>query len=72
MIISRTPVRVSFAGGGTDNPDYYMAGCSAVTSSTIRKYMYVTFNKRFDVVRDPPLPKRLQEQAHLQGGRVWS
>jgi len=48
MIISRTPLRVSFAGGGTDIPDYYRTGYGAVTSSTIRKYMYVTVNRRFD------------------------
>jgi D-glycero-alpha-D-manno-heptose-7-phosphate kinase len=48
MIISRTPLRVSFAGGGTDIPDYYKTGYGAVTSSTIRKYMYVTVNRRFD------------------------
>jgi D-glycero-alpha-D-manno-heptose-7-phosphate kinase len=48
MIISRTPLRVSFAGGGTDIPDYYRTGYGAVTSATIRKYMYVTVNRRFD------------------------
>jgi D-glycero-alpha-D-manno-heptose-7-phosphate kinase len=48
MIISRTPLRVSFAGGGTDIPDYYRNGYGAVTSATIRKYMYVTVNRRFD------------------------
>jgi D-glycero-alpha-D-manno-heptose-7-phosphate kinase len=48
MIISRTPLRVSFAGGGTDILDYYKTGYGAVTSSTIRKYMYVTVNRRFD------------------------
>jgi len=48
MIISRTPLRVSFAGGGTDILDYYGTGYGAVTSATIRKYMYVTVNRRFD------------------------
>ena len=48
MIISRTPLRVSFVGGGTDLPDYYRSGHGAVVSSAIKKYMYVTVNKRFD------------------------
>lgn len=48
MIISRTPLRVSFAGGGTDLADYYRTGFGAVVSCTIRKYVYVTVNKRFD------------------------
>ena len=48
MIISRTPLRVSLAGGGTDIADYYRTGFGAVVSSTIKKYVYVTVNKRFD------------------------
>jgi len=48
MIISRTPLRVSFAGGGTDIADYYRTGFGAVVSCAIRKYAYVTVNKRFD------------------------
>jgi D-glycero-alpha-D-manno-heptose-7-phosphate kinase len=39
---------VSFAGGGTDLPDYYRSGHGAVVSSAIKKYMYCTVNKRFD------------------------
>lgn len=48
MIISKTPLRVSFAGGGTDIADYYRNGYGAVVSSAIKKYVYVTVNKRFD------------------------
>jgi D-glycero-alpha-D-manno-heptose-7-phosphate kinase len=48
MIISKPPLRVSFAGGGTDIADYYRTGYGAVVSSAIRKYVYVTVNKRFD------------------------
>jgi D-glycero-alpha-D-manno-heptose-7-phosphate kinase len=43
MIISRTPLRVSFAGGGTDIPSFYKKnsyGC--VLSSAINKYIYVS------------------------------
>lgn len=48
MIISRTPLRVSFAGGGTDLPDFYRQETGEVISTAINKYMYVTVNKRFD------------------------
>ncbi len=50
MIISRTPVRVSFCGGGTDLPAYYegseMGGL--VTSMALAKHIHVTVNRRFD------------------------
>jgi len=48
MIISRTPFRVSFVGGGSDLSVYYRRSPGAVVSTTIDKYMYVTVNKRFD------------------------
>ncbi len=48
MIISRTPFRISFAGGGTDLKDFYKLEPGAVTSTAINKYMYITVNKRFD------------------------
>jgi D-glycero-alpha-D-manno-heptose-7-phosphate kinase len=48
MIISRTPFRVSFAGGGTDLSAYYKKTPGAVVSTAIDKYMYVTVNKYFD------------------------
>ena len=48
MIISRTPLRISFAGGGTDFPHYYQAGYGAVVSTAINKYIYATVNKKFD------------------------
>jgi D-glycero-alpha-D-manno-heptose-7-phosphate kinase len=48
MIISRTPFRVSFAGGLSDIKDYYKHNYGAVTSTTIDKYMYITINKKFD------------------------
>ena len=48
MIITRTPLRVSFAGGGTDIADYYRVNGGAVVSVAINKYIYITVNKRFD------------------------
>ena len=58
MIISRTPFRVSFFGGGTDYPDWYRDnGGGAVLSTTIDKYCYISvrelppfFDHRFRIV----------------------
>jgi len=48
MIISKTPMRLSFIGGGSDLPSYYRAfGGGAVLSTSINKFMYLTINKRF-------------------------
>ena len=42
MIITKTPFRMSFFGGGTDMPEYFEAGRGAVISTTFDKYAYVT------------------------------
>lgn len=44
MIITRTPVRVSFLGGGTDYPAYFRQHGGATLVTTIDKYTYVTVN----------------------------
>ena len=44
MLIARAPVRISFAGGGTDLPAYYLRNGGAVVSTTIDKYFYVFLN----------------------------
>ncbi len=48
MIITQTPLRISFAGGLTDLPDFYERHGGCVVSSTIDKYIYVIINERFD------------------------
>jgi D-glycero-alpha-D-manno-heptose-7-phosphate kinase len=48
VIISRTPFRISFLGGGTDFRDFYMEETGFVVSTTIDKYMFITVNKRHD------------------------
>jgi D-glycero-alpha-D-manno-heptose-7-phosphate kinase len=48
VIISRTPFRISFIGGGTDLPEFYHHARGEVLSTTIDKYMYITVNRRFD------------------------
>lgn len=42
MLISRTPFRISLAGGGTDFPEWFKEFPSAVVSGTINKYSYIT------------------------------
>lgn len=42
MIITRTPFRISFFGGGTDLPDFYHKHGGEVLSTTIDKYLYIT------------------------------
>ncbi len=42
MIITRTPFRISFFGGGTDYPTWYEKNGGAVLSASINKYCYVT------------------------------
>jgi D-glycero-alpha-D-manno-heptose-7-phosphate kinase len=57
MIISRTPFRISFFGGGTDYPAWYRAHGGEVLATTIDKYCYLTcrylppfFEHRFRIV----------------------
>lgn len=48
MLIVRSPVRISFGGGGTDLPAYYQEHGGAVLSTAINKYFYTTLGRRAD------------------------
>ena len=48
MIITQTPYRVSFAGGGTDLPAFYKHEAGAVLSMGVAHHMYVTVSPRFE------------------------
>lgn len=49
MIITRTPLRISFVGGGSDLPAYFQNyGPGKVIGSTINKYVYVSLNRPFE------------------------
>jgi len=57
MIISRTPYRISFFGGGSDYPEWYNQFGGEVISSTINKYLYIScrdlpkfFNHKYRIV----------------------
>ena len=48
MIITKTPLRITFAGGGSDMASYYTKHPACCISATINKYVYVLVKKRFD------------------------
>lgn len=48
MIISRTPLRISFVGGGSDIESFYKHETGAVVSTAINKYIYIAVNRQFD------------------------
>jgi D-glycero-alpha-D-manno-heptose-7-phosphate kinase len=52
MIVTRTPLRVSFAGGGTDLPDVYERDHGAVLSTAIDKYIYVTVKRHSPIFKE--------------------
>jgi D-glycero-alpha-D-manno-heptose-7-phosphate kinase len=49
MVLTRTPLRVSFAGGGTDLSDFYERDYGAVLSTAIDQYIYVTVKRHGDI-----------------------
>ena len=48
MIITQTPLRISFLGGGTDFPDFYKQYGGCVLTTAIDKYVYCIVKERFD------------------------
>jgi D-glycero-alpha-D-manno-heptose-7-phosphate kinase len=48
VIISRTPFRISFVGGGSDLAGYYRRHGGAVLSTAIKRFVYITVNEKFD------------------------
>ena len=47
MIISRSPLRITLGGGGTDLPSYYKKNGGFIISAAINKYVYVTITRPF-------------------------
>ena len=47
MIITRSPLRISLGGGGTDLPSYYQDHSGFVLAAAIDKYVYITLHRRF-------------------------
>lgn len=48
MLITKTPFRISFCGGGSDMPDFYRENEGCVLSTSINKYMYISIHPYFD------------------------
>ncbi|MDP2948064.1 MAG: hypothetical protein Q8P22_00810 [Chloroflexota bacterium] len=48
MIVTRTPLRISLGGGGTDIPSYYSRHKGFLVSAAINKYVYIFVNRRFE------------------------
>src|SRR5580692_10832339 len=49
MIITRTPLRISLGGGGTDLPSYYReAGHGFLIAAAISKHVYISLHENFD------------------------
>lgn len=53
LVVTRTPLRVSFAGGGTDLAEFYEREYGAVFSTAIDKYIYVTVKRHGQVFNEP-------------------
>lgn len=53
LIVTRTPLRISFAGGGTDLPAFYEREDGAVLSSAINRYVYVTVKPHSHLFFEP-------------------
>jgi len=53
LVVTRTPLRVSFGGGGTDIADYYERDYGAVFSVAIDKYIYVTVKRHNELFKEP-------------------
>ena len=50
MVITRTPFRISFCGGGTDLPGFYKKYTGQVLSTAINKYMYILVKKQTGII----------------------
>jgi D-glycero-alpha-D-manno-heptose-7-phosphate kinase len=48
VIISRTPLRISFCGGGSDLPEFYREHGGAVISMSIARYVYLSMHEYFE------------------------
>jgi D-glycero-alpha-D-manno-heptose-7-phosphate kinase len=53
IVVTRTPLRVSFAGGGTDLPEFYEIDDGAVLSAAVDKYVYVTVKRHSEIFNEP-------------------
>jgi len=62
MIITRSPLRISLGGGGTDLPSYYREHSGFVVSAAIDKYVYITLHDTFE----PEFIIKYSKTEHVQ------
>jgi D-glycero-alpha-D-manno-heptose-7-phosphate kinase len=78
VIISRTPLRISFCGGGSDLPDFYREHGGAVISMSIARYVYLSMHEYFEpegyILKYSALetPKTVDEIRHRIVRQVFS
>lgn len=72
MIITRTPLRVSFVGGGSDLPSFWQEEPGYVVSTAIDKFIYITVNPKYDgAIRvSYSVTENVQHVRDLQHDRV--
>jgi D-glycero-alpha-D-manno-heptose-7-phosphate kinase len=69
MIVSRSPTRISFAGGGTDLPEVVRKIGGCVTSVAINKYVYGSLKERNDdMIKIKSVFSGKEEKAELKAG----
>lgn len=68
MIITRSPLRISLGGGGTDLPSYYREHGGFVISAAINKYVYITLHQTFfeDLIIKYSQMERVQKLEDIQ------
>ena len=64
MIITRSPLRISLGGGGTDLPSYYRQYGGFVLSAAINRYVYITINEAFK-------PRIILKYSKLEDVEKW-
>ncbi|MCR4591333.1 MAG: GHMP kinase [Lachnospiraceae bacterium] len=66
MIITKTPFRVSFCGGGSDIPDFYRKHGGCVLSTSVNRYMYISIHPNFDETKTLLKYSRTEEVEDLK------
>jgi D-glycero-alpha-D-manno-heptose-7-phosphate kinase len=68
MIITRSPLRISLGGGGTDLPSYYRKHSGFLIAAAIDKYVYITLHQTFveDLIVKYSKMERVPHASHVQ------
>src|ERR1700750_3006465 len=68
MIITRSPLRISLGGGGTDLPSYYEEHSGFLIAAAIDKYVYITLHQTFvnELIVKYSKLERVKAATHLE------